>query len=63
MLTETNCNGDCAECDDTECKAIDIKTYQQVKWTRQAKFAMKRIFDDVRNGTFEDDFKERDWNG
>ena len=58
MLTEINCNGDCAECDDTECKAIDIKTYQQVKWTRQAKFAMKRIFDDVRNGTFEDNFKE-----
>ena len=36
---------DCAKCDDTECKAIDIKTYQQVKWTRQAKSVMKNIFD------------------
>ena len=24
---------DCAKCDDTECNAIDIKTYQQVEWT------------------------------
>ena len=52
---KSDCDSNCAECKDAECKAIEIKTVHKIKWTKETKLAIRKIFEEIQNGTFEDD--------
>ena len=45
-LDENNCNSNCDECADTDCKSIQINLPRAVKWTKYTKTALKAVFDD-----------------
>ena len=65
-MTESICNGNCDECCDAECKVIEIKSFHKLNWTKDLKMGVNKIFEDLRNGKFEEDddeIWERDSNG
>lgn len=55
MLTKITCDSDCDNCKDAECKAIKIKSVHKINWTKETKIALKKIFESIRKGEFEDD--------
>ena len=44
-MSKIICNSDCDNCKDIECKSIEIKTLINIKWTKDLKIKMKKIFD------------------
>jgi|GEM_PF-2909293 len=41
--------------EDAEEDSEEFKTFHKVKWSKGLKVALRKIFDDIKNGDFEDD--------
>ena len=46
-MPEKICNSNCAECNDEECKAIEVKTFHKIKWTKELKLALHKNFKEI----------------